>query len=123
MRSAVELSQVANLTTGTEILSARRGTFFEVGGFTSSSLICTLPIAKVAAGQLISLSGHLTIAGGSFPFEATGKVLKIEDAEGFVRIEIGLRQFEKDLWARFLKSRKSEQDRVDLLFAKIKGRL
>lgn len=122
MTSTIELTRIANLTTGTDLVSMRKGAFLEASGFGAASLNCVFPAATVQAAHLVSVSGRLSIAGESSSFEAAGKILTVEAiGDGNIRVEIALRQFDKDLWERFLGAKRIEQGRVDLLFAKIKG--
>ena len=122
MPSSVRIIAIQNLTSGVDVFPEVPGRSADVTEYAEQSFVCELPVARVAAGQLVSLSGRYAIDGEELPFKATGRIEKAAAGEdGSVRVEIRLRQFDRDLWERFRRNADDAQHRLDRLLAAMKG--
>ena len=122
MPSGIDLQKVKSLTTDVDLYVARTGPPLEVSEYGDKGLVCLLPRVKVTPGQLVSLDGKMRIGHETLNFSATGKVVRSSEVtETLTRLEIDLHQYEKGQWKKFLGQLTAEQERVTLLFEKIKG--
>lgn len=122
MPSSIRILAIQNLTSGIDILPEVPGRFAEVTEYAEQSFVCELPLARIAAGQLVSLTGRYLIEDQEFPFNATGRIEKATDGDGdSVRIEILMRQFDRELWKRFRQTADGAQARLNRLLAAMRG--
>lgn len=122
MPSAIQIIAIQNLTSGVDILPEVPGIFSEVTEYAEQSFVCELPLARIAAGQLVSLTGRYLIDGKELPFNATGRIEKTSEGQGdSVRVEILMRQFDRDLWARFRKGADDAQTHLNKILAAMRG--
>jgi hypothetical protein len=105
-----------------EILSLKEDYFLEAVEYSEKTLVFQFPNIKLNTGNLVSIQCLLQM-NETIPFPITGKIISCKENEEKtgMRVQIDLRQFDKNLWSKFLKLCEQEQDRADRLFAAIKG--
>lgn len=122
MNYDIRLKSVRSLTSGMDLLPDTADSLVEVSEFGANDITCDLPKVRVAAGQLVSLNGRLILADREHEFDATGKIESSQVLEdGSVRVHIVLRQFDKDLWAKFQDGLRARQERISRLLMSMKG--
>lgn len=121
MPFTIELTRIRTLTTETDLFAATDSDTMEAVEFNEKTLVFQLPKSTLTVGSLVSLSCKLR-----FPkpveFPITAKVQFCElPGSIFMRVGFELRQFEKDVWVRFVSAAVAEQARVDKLLNAMKG--
>lgn len=119
MAIRLEILKIKNLTAEVDILGARGPLEVVECGASTVAFILDQPLRE---GVLISLEVRLAFAGRIRLFPVAGKVLGCALAgQGTHHIRVQLRQYDKELWGPLVRALAGDQDRVDRLFAAIKG--
>ncbi|HRO67321.1 MAG TPA: hypothetical protein PL182_07145 [Pseudobdellovibrionaceae bacterium] len=79
--------------------------------------------APITQDVLFSLQCRLSLAGKTVAFPATGKVILCSKTdEGLFRVQLQLRQYDKETWEKFIRLSRDKQEHADRLFSAIKGK-
>jgi hypothetical protein len=121
MALTIELKGIRSLTTEIGIFKESSGALVEAVEFSEKTLVFQLPKGKLTVGALVSLTCSLHF-DEILDFPITGKV-QFCDSSAFdlQKVGIELRQYDRELWVRFLKAVAANQTRVDTLLASMKG--
>lgn len=119
MAVRLEILKIKNLTAEVDILGARGPLEVVECGASTVAFVLDQPVRE---GVLISLELRLAFAGKVRLFPVAGKVLtSAAVGDGTHQIRVQLRQYDKEIWAPLVRALAGDQDRVDRLFAAIKG--
>jgi hypothetical protein len=118
MAPSLEILSMKNLTSEMDILGSRGPLVVTEYG---EKVISFTFFSAIQSGVLVSMQMELNAQGKKHAFVATGKVLVCSEPEkGQFRIQLQLRQFEVEDWAKLLKILRGKQNRADQVFSSIK---
>ena len=121
MPLTIELTRIRSLTTELELFAPHGSEPVEAVEFNEKTLVFQLPKSTLTVGSLVSLTCTLRFPKPA-EFPITGRVQFCElPGSIFMRVGFELRQFDKELWVRFVAAANADQARVDRLLAAMKG--
>lgn len=119
MNSSLQILSMKNIATEIDLLGGSAP--LEVLEYGETALVIGFP-APLTVDVLLSLQCRLATQGRSALFPATAKVLSCSKTdEGFFRVQLQLRQYDTDIWERFIRIGRDGQEHADRLFSAIKG--
>lgn len=119
MNSSLQIQSMKNIATEIDLLEGFGPIDVLEYGETMLVIGFSAPIAR---DVLLSLQCLLSLPGKSTAFPATGKVIACSKTdEGIFRVQLQLRQYDKETWDKFIRLNRDKQDHADRLFSAIKG--
>lgn len=117
--SGIQIVSMKNVTTETDLLKGSGP--LDVLEFGDAMVFFSFPV-PMQKNALLSLQCVLLIQARPTHFFATTKVISCERSDqGIYRVQLQLRQYDSEVWSRFVGSRRHKQTRADRLFSRIKG--
>ena len=122
MKYKIEIINIKSFGSNLDLLE-KEDQGLEVTEFDRQGLAFLVAKNHFVVGNLVTIFCQIYLDKQIFPFEATAAIQAKDEvpAASLFRIKMQLRQFDREIWKRFLDTADAKQKHIDGLLAKMKG--